>query len=228
MSQNIEKDISRLDWHNTLSIALNSGDLKVLIVGGGRAAFIKANTFIQSGATVTVLARELSDKFVAFNGSDKFNYVHGEYNSGMISAYHLVVGAVDDEKLLALIKSHCDTLYKLFLNCSDGAEGSFTMSTQGNTEGFRFSVNSIGGNPKLSAFMLEKVKELLFKYDDFAVFAGKIRNQLKADGKNRNELRAILDFICTDEFYGAFQAGIAEEALKSHFEGKTINKNSKK
>lgn len=202
---------------NYTNISLISSKIKVIIIGGGRAGFIKAKSFLKNGAVVTVLSKEFSPLFSSFP-KENLTFIKDEYKEEYILPYHLVVIVLEDDRVREEIKVHCKKYCKLYLDGTDFKEGMFVVPCQKNTEFINLSLNTKGGSPKTSIYLANKLINIAKDYDEFVDYCSKLRNSLKGSPLKEE----ILSFINTDDFYFFFEKGSHNIVLKMFYGGDLI------
>lgn len=211
MSENNKKDILRNSVENSY-IALISSKVKVLIVGGGRAAFIKTKNFAIKGCSILVLSKDFDETFQIFDGYSKVKLVHHEYITDYIHDAHIVVIATNDDEINDKIRKDCDKINKLYMDCSKPEKGKFIVPCQRTSKKFSVAVNVEGKSPKTSVYIADKAKKYLESYEAFIEFTVKVRNKVKSADK-----KEIMEFICSDDFYFFYRRNKAELVLKMFY-----------
>jgi len=211
MPENNKKDILRDSVENSY-IALISSKVKVLIVGGGRAAFIKTKNFAIRGCGVVVISKDFDETFKIFDKYSKVKLVNNEYITDYIYDAHIVVIATNDDKINDKIRKDCDKINKLYMDCSKPEKGKFIVPCQRASKNFSVAVNVKGKSPKTSVYIADKAKKYLERYEAFIEFTVKIRNKVK--GAHKKE---IMKFICSDDFYFFYRRNKAELVLKMFY-----------
>jgi precorrin-2 dehydrogenase/sirohydrochlorin ferrochelatase len=194
-------------------ISLISPKVNVLIVGGGRAALIKATTFAKKGCKVWVVSKKFIPEFSELNSYSNLKIINEEYNKHHICDKHIIIIATNCEEINAKIREHCDELSKLYIDCSNSKKGLCITACQRNTENTVFGINTSDGSPKTSIFLADKIKNKLEKYDDFVAFTSLIRNGAKGL-ENKNE---IMNFACSDDFLFFYENGLGKIILKMFY-----------
>ncbi|WP_125153199.1 NAD(P)-dependent oxidoreductase [Clostridium rectalis] len=203
-------------------LSLISNKVNVLIVGGGRAGFIKAKTLTKKGCNITVLAKDFCDEFKKISTANNIKLINGEYKREYIINNHIIIIAVNDSFLNKKIKEHCIELFKLYLDCSNFKEGLVVLPCQRETENINFAINTKGGNPKTSRYLAEKIKIDLKKYDEFVEYNCYIRHIVK-EYKNKDE---IMNFISSEDFYFFYKKDVHKYILKMFYGGSNFEINS--
>lgn len=212
MYENTKEDIlcSRIEY---TMLSLISQKINVLIVGGGKAALIKATTFAQKGCNVLIISKEFSTGFERLINYSNLRFIKAEYNKEYINNRHIVVIATNCENTNKKIRSHCEEVSKLYIDCTNPKEGLCVMTCQRSTKSTNFGINTTEVSPKTSIFLADKIKSKLEEYDDFVAFTALIRNKVK-ELENKNE---IMDFICSDNFLFFYEKGLGESILKMFY-----------
>ena len=183
-------------------ISLLSDKINVLIIGGGKAAYIKAKAFANRGCCVTVVAKSFAEELTSLD-SDCITFIQAAYDQSHISGYHLVIIATDDEDLNQQIQADCEEADKLYLTCSDYRRGQFVTPVMRETEQAVLALHTKSGSPKTSVFVAEKLQKMLQDYDRFIEFVCELRQQLK----NREDKNEIMRLVNSDEFFVLFVQG---------------------
>lgn len=212
MLESDKKDISRN--LNFFGVSL-SNNTSVLIIGGGKAAYIKAKSLIAKKVNVTILAKDFSEEFCSLSG---LNLIKEKYYKKIIEKFHFIIIAVNDDKLREEIVADCNNIFKLYIDCTDYKNGLAIMQSQGSIEHIAYSVNTKVGVPKLSKLLLSKINDTLYEYDDFVFEVSKIRERAKKLSKEEKNI--VIDFICTDDFKFFFDKGKTEQIINMFFENK--------
>ena len=190
-----------------ISLSLISEGIDVLVVGGGRAGYIKASSFIDRGAAVTLISEKLDGDFDRFTGNNLFLHEKKRYAGGEMDSYHLVVIAVDDQEAAEEIRRECRDKHKVFIDCTDFKKGNASMPSARTTSSMHLSIQTRGGNPATSRFMADLMKDKLEGYDQYVEFSTAVRYRLK-----KNPLKKeIMDFISTEDFIYMFQKELSQK-----------------
>ncbi|MBC2580767.1 NAD(P)-dependent oxidoreductase [Clostridium sp. DJ247] len=213
MYENNTEDIlcSRIEY---TMLSLVSNKIKILIVGGGRAAFIKAKTFVKRGCIVTVLSKEFIAEFHELEKNNNLELVYGQYEKSYMLDKHIVVIATNCENTNQSIRSHCDEIAKLYVDCTIPDKGLCITPCQRESNNVFFGLHTLKGNPKMSVFLADKIDIELKKYKDFIEFTSSIRNKLRG----YRDSKEILNFICSDDFYFFYIKGKHKTVLELFYD----------
>lgn len=105
----------------TLPITLMGESLRVLVVGGGAVGTRKTETLLESGCTVTVVAREASARLTELAGAGRINLRMRHYLTGDADGFDFVVTATGDRALAATIAGEVRARGGI-VNCADAPE----------------------------------------------------------------------------------------------------------
>ena len=200
---------------NFMNIALLPSKTRVLIIGAGRAGFIKARSFVKSGCMVSIISRSFSEDFEILKDSKNIKFINQDYNLDFILDKHIIVIAVGDEYLLQTIITDCEVHNKLYLNCTNFKKGIFIVPTSGMTKRINFSINSIGGNPKTSMFLVKVMEEKLKEYDELVKFNDALREKVRTSPHKIE----IMDFAASEDFNFFIKKGNATNILNLFYGG---------
>lgn len=177
-------------------LSVVSSKLNVLIVGGGRAGFIKAKTLRSRGCNVTVVSPKLSSEFKTLEKYGNITFIKDTYKREYIKDKHLIVIAVPEEVAIE-VKKHCEEEFKLYIACYSFREGIAVLPYQRSTKNMSFGLKSMNASPKTTRFIGEKIEKTLKEYDDFMEYSCSLREKLKRCEKREE----ILSFISSEDFY---------------------------
>ncbi|MCR3758947.1 NAD(P)-dependent oxidoreductase [Clostridium felsineum] len=208
MLKDNKKDISERELENSF-ISLISHKIKLLVVGGGNAAYIKVKNFIKRGCSITVVSKAFIKELKNLEDLSNIKLIQGEYKKEYIKEHHLVVIATNDLKLNEIIRQDCDDINKLYMDCSEPEQGLYIVPYQKASRVFSLSIKTNEKSPKTSKYILDKAMMYLKKYEDFSEYTAKIRNKIKVSSK-----REVMSFICSDDFYFFYNKGKADIVLQ--------------
>lgn len=191
-------------------LSLISKKTKVLIIGGGRAGFIKAKSLSSSGCKVWVISKNFCDEFSSLKTLCNLTLIHAAYNTDYILNKHIIVIATGDEEIDTQIACDCEKYSKLYLFCSDYRKGNIIKPLQRETKSVVFSLHSKSGNPNASLFSADLIKENLGEYDDFINYINSLRNKVKS----KSYKDEIMKFVSTKDFHFFYNNNAADLVLQ--------------
>lgn len=194
MYENTEGDIyERLKY---VPISLFSNKIKIGIVGGGRAALIKARGLYEKGCTIEIVSLEFLEEFNKFN-DERIVLKKESYIESFIDDKHIIIIAINDNEMIKNIIEDCNNKCKIFINSSNFKEGLGVIPVSRETESLAISINTKEGNPKAAVFAADYAKETLKDLDQYIKFTSKIRNYINVSKDIKKEL---LDFINSEDY----------------------------
>lgn len=216
MSQDNKEDIL-LKYFN---IALISTKVRILVIGGGKAAYIKCKTLTSRGCNVTAVALEFCEEFKSLENIEQ---IIDNYKVQYLENKHIIIIAISFDIQFEQIIKDCEEKCKIYLNCADFTTGQFVLPSQGSTKNVNFSINVKDGNPKTSLFLKGIVKEKLQEYDELVSFNNELRRKIK----NSPYKKEIMAFTATEDFNFFTMNGVQEFILKMFYGGNNFEyKNS--
>lgn len=217
MLKNNKKDILENKIEYT-SLTLLSKKLNVGVIGSGRAGLIKAKSFISKGCNVSIIdnnKKAIDKSIIILGNGHNYNIELKPYQKDFIYDKHIIIIAVNNKKLEETIKSHCDSLAKIYINASDFTEGLASVPMQVETDDILISINTKGGNPKGSMYIKEIIEKDINYYNEYIRFTTTVRNRLKLFPEIKEE---TLNFIFSEDFKFFFQKGKGKEVFNIFYE----------
>lgn len=210
MLESYKENISREVDFFGISIAKNTS---VLIIGGGKAALIKARSLTTKGINVTVIGEKIEAELECLRG---VTIIKKKYYKEIITRYHIIIIAINNHELRREIIKHCNEAFKIYIDCTDYKNGLAIMQSQGELKNIMYSVNTKVAVPKLSKLLLQRIKDVLLEYDDFVLCVSKIRNEAK--NLDNESKKVIIDYICSEDFKFFFDKGKEKLIIKMFFD----------
>lgn len=219
MYENSRKDIYReeLDY---IMLSLFSNKINVLIIGGGNAAFIKAKTFLSNGCNVEIVAKDIKKDIFDLKCSN-LKLTKSEYNESFLLKKHIIIIAIDDNKIIEDIICDCEALDKLYINCKTPKEGLCVLPMNMKSKETIIGINTLRGNPRALKMLGNNILNETKVWDDFIKVTSIIRNNVKNIKDKKQE---VLDFIINDDFKYFVSKGKEELILRLFYEKKLVNK----
>lgn len=217
MPENSREDILSSDLEY-IFISLLSQKISVVIIGGGKAGFIKCKSFSEKGCRVLVVSKEFDESFQSLQNLDNVELIQDSYKKSYILNKHLVVIAVDNEKDNSEIKDDCENNYKIYLDCSNFKHGLFITPMQKHLKNLSFSIHTKAGNPKASIFLANYIEDKLNDYDDFTYYISTLREKVrKLSYKDE-----FMNFVTTQDFKFFYSKGVHEKVLSMYYGGENF------
>ncbi|QAA34151.1 NAD(P)-dependent oxidoreductase [Clostridium manihotivorum] len=209
-------DIPELEY---MFLSLISNKINAIIIGGGRAAYIKAKSLIEKGCKLTIVSKEFDEEVEALSCKGTVLVKEG-YDKAFILDKHLVFICIDDKAVTNEIISDCNELSKLYINCIDSKEGLAVMPMQANNKAISYAINTNKGNPKMARRILRDIEKAVEPLAELTAFSTELRQRMKALGKID---KVVMEFITSEEFSFFFGRGYGEKVLYLYFDKEYIN-----
>ena len=220
MQENNRKNIQNEIEYSFIS--LFSEKLRIGVIGAGKAGTIKIRHFVRNKCYVEVLSKEFSKDILELSeNNDNLILISRDFDYDFLKDKHIVIIALDDSRIKEKIKKYCDNSYKIYIDSTDFKKGMAVVPAERNSRMVNIAVNTIGGNPKGSVWVAEKLSRVIMEYDDYIEFTTQIRNKLKDIPEYKNE---IISFVFTEEFRESFKKGKGIDSIKDRFPEEVINK----
>jgi len=146
-----------------LPLFLNMEGSPVLVVGGGRAAFLKLRALFRAGAQVTVIARSLSPKVAALVAQNKTCTVllRKATPRDVLVRYRLLFPLTDDETLNARLVEAARAKRIWVGGSGDPARADFAFGATLDHAGVRVAISTGGVSPVLARMLARRLKAAL-------------------------------------------------------------------
>jgi len=142
-------------------IHLNTENMCITIIGGGKIAFRKCRFFLTDRKQITVVSKHFISEFDTINTQVKL--IHDTYKAEYIKNSLIVIAATDNPKLNLEIANYCKQHQKLINIANDSVLSNFIIPAHIRRGSLLLSTSTCGKSPSLTA----KIKqELEITYDD--------------------------------------------------------------
>lgn len=177
-------------------------DLKgklVVIVGGGEIGYRKARGLLESGAAITVVAKELVVAFESIASE-----IHIELRAFRIEDIHqafLVIAATNERTINSQIGSYCQDHHILCNVVDNPMLSSFTTPAYIRRGDLVLSVSTNGKSPYLAKKIRQQLEE---KYDEsyceYLMVLGRLRECILEAVKDEKEKKKLLAHVITVDY----------------------------
>jgi uroporphyrin-III C-methyltransferase/precorrin-2 dehydrogenase/sirohydrochlorin ferrochelatase len=143
-----------------LPLFLNIEGSPVLVVGGGRAAFLKLRALFRAGAKVTVIAKRLSPKVAALVSRNKTCTVRlrNATPRDVLVRYRLLFPLTDDESLNTRLVAAARAKRIWVGGSGDPARADFAFGATVDQAGVRVAISTGGASPALARLLARRLK----------------------------------------------------------------------
>ncbi len=142
-----------------LPIALRCNGRRALLVGGGDVALRKAETLLEAGLILYVVAPDIDVRLRALVDARSGRCIERRYAAGDIEGADLVIAATDDDAVNAAVIDDARAARVLACDASDARRGDFTMQATVRVGDLTFSIDSGGSTPAFAMRLAHEVSE---------------------------------------------------------------------
>jgi len=176
---------------------------KCLVVGGGAIAERKAESLLECGALVKVIAREATSGLTQLARSGRIELDVRDFASEDLSGIFLAVAATDDPAVQARIGGEAKERGLLVNVVDDPANCTFIVPAVARRGGLSIAVSTGGRSPALAARIREKLEDLFGpEYGEWVNLLGELRETLAARFPDPEERKAawyrVVDSNCVE------------------------------
>lgn len=178
-----------------LPVMLDVSEKKCTVIGGGKAAWIKAKTLLENGADVTVISETLDEKFDGMN----IKHIQRPYRNGDTKNAFLVIAATNDPEINRRVKTESengDT--KLFMS-ADGKNSDLMFMAHTQSGDTKIAVSTNGAYPMLGARICEELSDTCKKYDNLIGVLSEYRKKIIRSSLDHDEKMELLKSLISDE-----------------------------
>jgi uroporphyrin-III C-methyltransferase/precorrin-2 dehydrogenase/sirohydrochlorin ferrochelatase len=189
-------------------VMLDVVDRSCLVVGGGGVALRKAQSLVEEGARVTVVAPDVVEPLAKMADAGRFVLERRPYTSGEAGSYSLVVAATDDREVNARVYSDADRA-GVWVNVADDPElCSFHLPGRVRRGSLQLAIGSAGRAP----FVVRRLRRLFERrlgdeWNEWISAAGRFRDRVRGLGLEASEQEALFDRF--------FDATVDQESLRA-------------
>ena len=182
---------------------------QTVVIGGGQVALRKAQSLVEAGALVTIVAWEIGD----VSHMENVKIVRASYKPEHLAEAKLVYACTNVPALNAEIATEARTIGAL-VNCVDQPEDcDFFVPAVVSTGPVTVAIGTGGASPALAGRLKKCIAEALpERLGDFATALRQMRDEVKADITDIDRRGKILKTLASEVGYEAFLSG-GKEAL---------------
>ncbi|MEP1471665.1 MAG: siroheme synthase CysG, partial [Halieaceae bacterium] len=189
-----------------LPVCLKLQDSPVLLVGGGIVATRKARLLLRAGATVTVVAPEITEELQQLLGEHAGTWRQARYQHSDLDGQRLVIAATPDQAVNAQVHEHA-MQRNLPVNVVDSpALCTFIFPSIVDRSPLVFAISSSGASPVLARFWRRRIEAMVpAAYGRLAQWAGSLRDTVKSAIPDESTRRLFWEEV--------IEGGIGEQVL---------------
>lgn len=144
---------------NYIPIMLNVSDRKVVIIGGGNAAYKKVKNLLSHDRNITVIASHFDPKFSDIQvDMIRMQIEDPGQVDNFLEGGNIVIIATDDAGLNQSLEDVCKRRHLLY-NRVDDARSPFIFPASFESNGVIISISTMGRAPSLTRYIRDKTEE---------------------------------------------------------------------
>jgi len=140
-----------------IPISINISNRKILVVGGGNVALLKASGLSRFTDNITILSPIVIDKLREY----PFTFISKLYDSDDIEGYFLVYACTDKKDINDQIKQDCYKKGTLVAVCDNPTESDIVMPAICVANHITIAVGTDGTRPKKGIKIRNQIQELI-------------------------------------------------------------------
>lgn len=138
-------------------ISVNLKDHNILIVGGGKAALLKARGINRFTDNITIFAPDILEDFEKFS----FQLIREEYDEKFLNNYFMVYACTNDSELNERIRQDCNRKNILNSICDNPNESVFVSPAIYKKEDITIAIGTNGNSPKQAIAIRNQIQQLI-------------------------------------------------------------------
>lgn len=185
----------------------------VLLAGAGHVAERKAESLLQAGAEVRVVAATLNAQFQQWRKAGEIQWLGGDFQTAFLDEVFLVIAATDNHELNQSIYRAAEARGKFCNTVDNLALCSFTVPAVIDRRPIQIAVSSGGTSPVLARQWRQKIEMLIPQHTGkMAALAGAWRQRVKAVVHTMGERRRFWENLFDSRFDTLVAQGRLNEA----------------
>jgi len=179
---------------------------RVLVVGGGRVAQRKIETFLHYDAHVSIIAMEITHQLERYVKEGKIIFLGREFNEDAMTGATLVIAATDDPQLNSKISKRAKKM-GLPVNAVDQpSDCSFIVPSIVRRGDLQIAVSTAGKSPALAKKLRKELeKQFGAHYEAFLILMGKIREEILEKGLSKEDNHRIFKGLVNSSILKAIE-----------------------
>jgi len=173
---------------------------KALVVGGGKVAQRKIETLLEYGASVQVVARELTAELEELRNAGRIKFLGGEFAEAFLEGAYVVFAATDDASLNRRV-SRAAQQRGLLVNAVDQpADCNFIVPSVLSRGDLLIAVSTSGKSPAFARKVrLELERNFGEEYGSFLNLMGNLRKEILRLGFSQEENKSTFEDLVSSD-----------------------------
>jgi len=194
-----------------LPIALNVQDKRCLVVGGGTVAARKAQSLVECGARVVVIAPAVGATFSTTE--PRIIHVPRPYAAGDGAGFALIFACTDDKEVNAAVAREAAERGVLCNVADDAAASDFHAAAAVRRGDICIGITTSGGSPALARHLKARVEESVgAEFEQLLDVMSARRAAVKRDGGQQDNRAAAWNAVLESDVLELLKAGERERA----------------
>lgn len=188
-------------------IFLELGGQRVVLIGGGAVALRKANTLLEAGARLVVVAEEISDVLTGLCAKYGAEVIRSRYSKQYIAGAVLVIAATDDPKANEQIYADCQALEILCNIVDDPQHCDFFVPAVVKRGDLQIAIGTEGYCPAYAGHLRTKLEGMFTEaHGQFVAELERVRRRIIEKVPSAAERKTLLGKLVDDESFERFRA----------------------
>lgn len=170
-----------MDLKGLLPVFVRLRGQRVLLVGGGAMATLRAGQFLKAGARLTVVSPDASHRIRQLAKTRAITWIKRDFASRDVSRkYFMVVGATDNPRVQAALSKAAESKGLLYNVVDAPAHCNFITPAVVERGDLKIAICTLGRSPALSGLLRKEIDSALPRSAaDWLKVLGKLRKSLK-------------------------------------------------
>jgi precorrin-2 dehydrogenase/sirohydrochlorin ferrochelatase len=192
-------------------VMLDVNGKSCLIVGGGKVAGRKVDSLLETGALITVIALEVSDRLMAREGRGEIVLKRRAFQSGDTAAYSIVIAATDQPEVNEAVYEEA-TAHGAWVNVTDRPDrSSFIVPSVVRRGKLILTVSTGGASPSLARNIAKELEASYgTEYEIYMDFLSEFRLKVQSSVKDIEVRQQIFKRVLDWDILGKIRDGSFE------------------
>jgi len=186
-------------------IFLELADRRVVLIGAGKVAFRKAQSLLDAGARLVIIAEQIDDMFTALCQGTNAKLIRSRYSKEYLVGATLAVAATNNPQLNRRIYKDCQQL-EILCNVVDNPQlCDFFVPAVVNRGDLKIAIGTEGVFPAYAGHIRKKLEKIFTeKHGEFLAELQKLRSRVILDVPDSAQRKALLGRLADDESLNYF------------------------
>ena len=177
---------------------------KVLVIGGGNVAQRKIETFLEFGASIDVVSRELTFRLKNLVESGEIHHLGNEYSEECLKDAFLIIIATNDKQLNHEISESARKKGLLINTVDQPSDCNFIVPSIVRKGDLLIAISTSGKSPALAKKIRKEIdSQFGSEYDSLLCLMGSLRREVLQRGLSQSENKRIFNEIINSDILDA-------------------------